>query len=278
MRTIEVNGKTREYRLFVPAGMAGKRLPAFVILHGGYGSAARMENYCGFNSFAAKSGLVAVYPDGVNGHWNDGRVNGQQSSAADISFLRKLIQTLVAEDVADPRQIYLTGISNGGMMALRMACTMPDGIAGIAIVSASQPADATCPSPHPMPAIFFQGTADHVIRFEGGAIGAHGTHGVVQSHADTVSFWRKENGCGASKGRQTIDREPNDAMRVAVEDFPCPPGQGVEDVIIEGGGHTWPGAPQKLVLKRVLERVSQDIDANQMMWKFFESQRPQSAP
>ena len=271
VRRIEVNGQSREYRLFVPGGVMDKHPPAFLILHGGYSNASRMERYSGFTTFAASKGLVAVYPDGIDGHWNDGRINGQQSTADDLSFLRKLIQSLVAEGI-DAKRVYVAGISNGGMMALHMACTMPDAIAGIAVVAASQPVDATCPSPRPLPVILFHGTADRIVPIGGGSVGGRGTHGAVKSHAETVSFWQKENDCGPTPTHSIVGQGSADGIHVSVEQFPCPPGKGLENVIIEGGGHTWPGAHQNFLLTNRLGPVTDAIDANQMMWTFLQSQ------
>jgi polyhydroxybutyrate depolymerase len=38
-------------------------------------------------------------------------------------------------------------------------------------------------------------------------------------------------------------------------------------VVIEGGGHTWPGREPRL---RALGASTQDISANDMMWEFFQ--------
>jgi polyhydroxybutyrate depolymerase len=274
-RTIEVDGQVRSYRLFVPENMAGKRLPAIVVFHGGAGKADQIERYTNFTQFAASNGLIAIYPQGINGHWNDGRTDGQQSTADDIAFVRKLIAALASESLIDPKRVYAAGISNGGFMALHLACTIPDVVAGIAVIAAAQPVGAACPAPRQLPIIFFQGTADTFVPIAGGAIGkGPGNRGSVHSHEDTLSFWQKENGCGPPKIREQIAKDSPSGMRVVVENFQCPPGHGLESVTIEGGGHTWPGAQQNILVTRILGPVTDDVDAAEMMWSFFRSQAP----
>jgi polyhydroxybutyrate depolymerase len=165
-RNIDVGGKWRTYRLFVPPGMEGPR-PTIIIMHGGAGTAAGQERYSGFDNFAASHGIVAIYPQGERRHWNDGRRNGRQSSADDVAFIRAVISALVSESTIDPARVYAAGISNGGFMALHLACTIPGAIAGIAVIAAAQPADAQCASPRPMPVIFFHGTADRFVAIGG---------------------------------------------------------------------------------------------------------------
>jgi polyhydroxybutyrate depolymerase len=149
---------------------------------------------------------------------------------------------------------------------------MPEALAGIAVVAASQPVDAACPSPRPMPAIFFHGTADKFVPFNGGPIAPQfGNRGTALSNAQTVAIWQKRNGCGAATRTHPPDL---DSLPVTVETYSCPAGRGLENVIVEGGGHTWPGAHQGYVITLILGRVTDSIDANSTMWDFFQSQAP----
>src|SRR5208283_3287848 len=120
--TIDVNGVSRSYLLYVPPGQSGKPLPAFIMMHGGGSTDLQQERYTNFDAFADAHGLVVMYPQGIDKHWNDGRV--------------------IAQGLIDPKRVYAAGISNGGFMAQHMACVMPEALAGIAVVAASQPADA----------------------------------------------------------------------------------------------------------------------------------------
>ncbi len=72
--------------------------------------------------------------------------------------------------------------------------------------------------------------------------------------------------------RDMPSNDPASGLHVTVETYSCPPGRGLEKVIIEGGGLTWPGAHQSAVVTMVLGPVTSDIDGNEMMWSFFQSQ------
>lgn len=276
-RTIKVGGVDRTYRLFVPEGLAGKRAPAFILFHGGGSGAQQMETYSGFDEFAQSHGLVAIYPQGIDRHWNDGRVKGRESTADDVAFVVAMIDALASEGVIEPKRVYAAGISNGGFMTLHLACLKPDLLAGIAVVAADQPADAACPSPRPMPVIFFHGTKDKFVPFNGGEIVPEGLkdRGSALSDAATVAIWQKENGCGAATRSELPAKDPADPMRVTVESYSCPPGRGLQNVIIDGGGHTWPGAHQGAIVNMILGPVDDEIDANEMLWKFFQAQATQ---
>ncbi len=271
--TIDVNGVSRSYLLYVPPGQSGKRLPAFILMHGSGSTDERQETYSNFDAFAQAHGLVVMYPQGIDKHWNDGRVIGHESAADDIGFMKAMLAEVTAQGLIDPKRVYAAGISNGGFMAQHMACVMPDALAGIAVVAATQPVDAACPSARPMPVIFFHGTADKFVPFNGGPIAPQfGDRGTAMSNAEAVAVWQKRNGCGAANRTQLPAKDAGDSMPVTVETYSCPAGRGLENVIVQGGGHTWPGAHQRALVTMILGPVSDDIDANATMWSFFQSQ------
>ncbi len=271
--SIDVNGVSRTYLLYVPSGQSEQRRPAFIMMHGSGSTDAQQERYSNFDTFAQARGLVVMYPNGIDKHWNDGRVIGHESMADDIGFMKAMLAEVTAQGVIDPKRVYAAGISNGGFMAQHMACVMPDALAGIAVIAATLPVDAACPSPHPMPVIFFHGTADKFVPFDGGPIAPQfGNRGSAISNAQAVAIWQKRNGCGAAQKTQPPVKD--DPMQVTVETYSCPPGRGLENVIVQDGGHTWPGAHQGWLVTKILGPVTDNIDANATMWTFFQSQSP----
>lgn len=273
--TVDVNGVSRDYLLYVPPGQSGKRLPAFILMHGSGSTDTQQETYSNFDAFAQAHGLVVMYPQGIEKHWNDGRVIGHESTADDIGFMKAMLAAVTAQGLIDPKRVYAAGISNGGFMAQHMACVMPDALAGIGVVAATQPVDAACPSPRSMPVIFFHGTADKFVPFNGGPIAPQfGNRGTAMSNAQAVAVWQKRNGCGPANRTQLPAKDAGNSMPVTVETYSCSAGRGLENVIVQGGGHTWPGAHQRELVTMILGPVSDDIDANDMMWSFFQSQAP----
>jgi polyhydroxybutyrate depolymerase len=84
----------------------------------------------------------------------------------DVGFLRALIEKIELDYAVDPKCVYLTGISNGGMMTYRAACELSDKIAAIAPVEGAQ--NVECRPSSPVSVIVLHGTADHLVPFEGG--------------------------------------------------------------------------------------------------------------
>ncbi len=70
--SVTVDGITRKYLVFAPKGF-DKPLPVVLALHGGGSNARQMERYTRFNDLTAKEGFLVVYPEAVEGNWNDGR-------------------------------------------------------------------------------------------------------------------------------------------------------------------------------------------------------------
>jgi len=52
-----------------------------------------------------------VFPQGIRKQWNDGR-EAQAAGVDDVGFLHRLVTALVGRGLADPRQIYIAGVSN----------------------------------------------------------------------------------------------------------------------------------------------------------------------
>ena len=114
--------------------------PTVIVLHGATITAAQTARSSGFAEAAAAGGFAAVFPQGVNRQWNDGREDGRISSIDDVGFLRQLVDELVRRGIADRERIYLAGISNGGMMTFRMLCEASELFAGAATIIANMPA------------------------------------------------------------------------------------------------------------------------------------------
>lgn len=128
----------RTYRLHVPAGLPAGPAPLVVALHSALSSGAVMELLSRLDLVADREKFLVVYPDGEPAGarvWNAGDCCNR-SRSDDVGFLVGLIDHLVATQRADRARVYVTGISNGAMMAYRLACQRADRIAAFAPVAA----------------------------------------------------------------------------------------------------------------------------------------------
>jgi polyhydroxybutyrate depolymerase len=212
--------------------------PTLIVLHGATISAELTARWSGFAEAASAHGFAAAFPEGINRLWNDARGDGL-SSSDDVGFLRRLNEELITRGVADPAHIYVAGISNGGMMTLRMLCEAPELYAGAATVIANMPAEtgASCRLKKPMPVVMFNGTADPLVPYQGGGVGFTGSRGTVWAAERTAAFIARANGC-SGPDEQPVGGSGGGPIKVMRLDWAgCSSGQTVTLYRVEGGGH-----------------------------------------
>ncbi len=99
--TLELNGETYTYRLYLPKGFT-KGAPLVMVLHGSgqNGAQIRTETGYGFERLADQHGFGVVYPSGKSFDWNDCSktgdflVNGRELD--DVQYLNTLVDMLIA--------------------------------------------------------------------------------------------------------------------------------------------------------------------------------------
>lgn len=272
-------GQTRRVILHFPPDYDGQtELPLLIVLHGGGGGAAQIQAASGMDAAADEYGVVVAYPNGSGRlderllTWNAGHCCGYalEQDVNDVGFLRLLIERLLDHYALDPERVYLTGISNGGMMAYRAGAELADILAGIAPIAGTIGGQVEEGSlqiypdvpGRPVAVIAFHGQQDQRVLYDGGT-GPQTREGRVDLSVDSsVSFWVKANGCAAlpETGEQA-------GGNVIVERYiGCDEGVEVGLVTIVDGGHAWPGGRRGSI---VGDEPTQDISANEMMLEFF---------
>src|SRR5262249_6438217 len=139
---------------------------------------------------------------------------------ADVAFFRTLVTTLVQQGRADPRRIYVTGPSNGGMMTLRLVCDAADLLAAAAAIISKLPPHPShrCNPARPVPVLIMNGTADPLLPYRGGEVGLRHQRGRVISTDETLALLRQVNGCtGAAQTERLPDLDPGDGSDVTTE-------------------------------------------------------------
>ena len=267
---VTYNNELRTYWTYIPSGIpANATAPLLFVLHGSAGSGEDMIAITqhGFEKIADKDKIVVVYPDALERRWND-----QDGTADDAGFLLAIAEKLAAESLIDKKRIFVAGISNGGMMAQRLACEHADRVAGIATVAGTLPEKlaGVCKPSRPVPVLVIHGTADPIVPWNGGPVAGFEDFGKVLSVRETVTAWAAHNGCRDTAVTATLaERDPQDGTRIRTERFKdCTAGTAVSLIIVEGGGHTWPGGFQYLP-ERFIGKTSRNIDANRVIWEFF---------
>ncbi|MGD8717514.1 MAG: PHB depolymerase family esterase [Candidatus Zixiibacteriota bacterium] len=273
-KTITVDGKDREYYVHVPPGYDGTTpVPLVLGLHGGGGTADKFDKLSHMSATADAHGFIAVYPQGLDKAWNDGRsINKKKEKADDVKFLGELCKQLSADYAIDETRIYTTGISNGGFMSMRLAAEMPEVFAAACSVAAGVSDylnEEHDPPIAPIAVMLINGTEDPLVPYEGGDVKVLGfKRGKVLSASDGVGWWAKYNGCDVPPVKTDLpDVDPNDGITVWREDYSHAGGADAVLVTVEGGGHTWPSGWQYLG-EGFIGKTTNDID-NEIIWTFF---------
>jgi polyhydroxybutyrate depolymerase len=140
--TLLSGGRSRTYRLHVPSGPHDGRPAALVLVfHGGRGDGESVERLTGFDALSDREGFLVAYPDGVGKQWNDGREVADfetfQDHVDDVAFVADLIDAIGNGHAVDPKRVFATGISNGGIFSHYLGARLSGRIAAIAPVAGS---------------------------------------------------------------------------------------------------------------------------------------------
>lgn len=271
-------GRTRSYALHVPASLDNSKPVALVVaLHGGGGNGDANIEQTGFNDLADREDFIVVHPDGTGaarpllnlfgrGHfytWNAGGCCGYAVAhdIDDVAFIRALVKRLQQQYPIDPKRIYATGISNGGMMSYRLACEASDVFAAIGVVSGAQTSSGCRPA-QPVSVIHIHGTADQNVTLAGG-VGAKALDKTPKPPVmDAIRFWTQADG---------LNGEPRRSEHGNIRKQLWSGGHNGTEVafyLITGGGHAWPGGKQMLSF---LDKPTQEIAATPIIWDFFKA-------
>lgn len=175
-------GGDRVAQVLIPSDYnTATRYPLLVLLHG-YGADGYIQSlYLGLDTRVDSKQYVLVVPDGTLNSIGDRFWNATPACCAfseedqkvdDVAYVRGLIEEAAATYSIDPARVGLIGHSNGGFMALRMACEASDIVTSVVSLAGSTFIDdASCtPASHPVRVLTMHGDQDKTIRYGGGEI------------------------------------------------------------------------------------------------------------
>lgn len=278
-RELSVKGRKRVFFVHRPDGLSAPA-PLLFQLHGGNGTAPRRAQQTGLNEIADRERFIAIYPQGENYGWNDGRfplgLVSSQGKADDVAFFNAMFDALTSSGEGDPARVYVSGGSNGGMMTYRLVCEVGHRIAAAVVMVANLPelVAPNCNPPRAVPLLIMNGTSDPLMPFEGGVVAMREENGRVISTMDTVEFWRKANGCaGKALQTQMPNRDPDDGMTTDMFHWaPCASGGELLFFRMNGAGHGLPGRSRNKIAEaeRLGGKSSNDFDSSEETWTFLE--------
>ncbi len=267
VQKLTVDGKRRDYSLNIPPNYDGtKALPMVLTFHGRGSNATQQLLLTSFDTTSDKHDFILVAPNAIGGQWDLPLIPGKATS--DTAYITELVTALTQRLCVDKTRLYASGMSLGSAMTFALACAPKQTFAAFGGVGASfyRP---VCNAAPPAPLIYFHGTADPVVPFEGGKVAGSPTGSItarVSGANQNMADWAKHNGC---TGDPTVS-DLGDTTRTIWSG--CKNNASVDYYRENGGGHTWPGASQLVAdfTEERLGKTTQAVDATDLMWQFFE--------
>jgi len=264
---IKVAGVRRSFTVCFPNGCANRVVPLVIVLHGAMGNGWSAEYDSQMTPKALKEHFIVVYPNGTGSLrklfliWNVGpcsRITGWKE-VDDLAFIRQMIAVLKNEYDIDPNRIYVTGLSNGGMLAYRIAAEMPNVVAAICPIACCM-YDVPDRVASPVSVLVFHGTNDRVFPYGGGVGSFYGIRIKTRPVTEAIRYWAKWDQCYPIPIHEDFGLVARDRY-----------GGGADNTevclyTIRNGGHSWPGGRSAFPLA---DRPQNCLSATDLMWDFF---------
>ena len=258
-RSIEVEGETREYLIYVPNTYDTiQSFPLMLNFHGWTMSARNQMEVSDMRALSETDEFILVYPQGTrlwgSTHWNVGSWT-LGSNAKDVEFIAALINQIADNYNIDDERVYACGYSNGGFFSHELACQLSQKIAAIGTVAAniSEETINNCNPSHPIPIITISGTRDDEVEYDGSIPER------TLSQEETLEYWRTFNKVDTVPIITNMpDLNPLDGSTVVRYQYVNGDNDSeVEHYEVVDGGHDWPGTFGNM-----------DINSDSVIWNF----------
>jgi poly(hydroxyalkanoate) depolymerase family esterase len=254
-RTFACEAGSRDYKLYIPSHMDGRKLPLIIMLHGCTQNPDDFAVGTRMNQLAEEHGFVVAYPRqpmkaNQFACWNWFNPKDQTRDLGEPRILAGITRAIMAELNINAERVWVAGLSAGGAMAEIMSATYPELYAatgvhsGLAYASATDAASAFAAmsgasSPvappqrkrrlkrekGPVRTIVFHGASDQKVR------PSNGEMILAEARAGLTDTTRETQHDGSAGGRAYTRTVIVDASGVPQ----------VEHWAIAGLGHAWSG-------------------------------------
>ncbi len=272
--SIDAGGATHSVRMFVPSSYDGSLMPLVMNWHGLGSNGSQQALITAYERLAESEGFLVAHPTGVpapddtRNSWELAQFD--DPARDDIAMAEAMIDRIITDFCANPKRVYSTGFSNGGLFTSRLVCDLSTRIAAAVSVAGITHHDGCAPE-RAVPFIAFHGTADEIVPFAGGESSlADGIAlpGVVeffdQVMPDEFAQFTATNGCDPDPIEVAVSE------KVTRYDYAnCNDSVAMAFFEIADGGHTWPGSPVGPLLTFVLGDTTADVSATADGWDFM---------
>lgn len=258
----------RNFKIHIPPAYSpSSSFPLVIALHGGNHNADTMEYISNLSQKADTANFIVVYPNGRAflglRTWNAGTCCGPSVTynVDDVGFIVKMINKLKNTYSIDTNRIYVTGASNGGMLAYRLACEKAELFAAVSPVATTMVTTTPCTPSKSVPILHIHSLPDTRVPYYGGY--GTGYAGVYMPPVDSVlNVWANIDSCMGS-----WNEIYNQNGVIGKGWTNCSNCSEVFVYTTSDGGHSWPGGNQTANG----DQPSTFLDATDLIWSFFSS-------
>lgn len=219
-------------------------MPLVVVLHG-YGGKA-LGDGLRFIELADLHGFAVCWPQGAEdgtGHscWNVGYPFQAGYRIDDTAYLRRLVRHLQKNFGVSRRNVFLTGMSNGGEMCYKMAAEHPETFSAIASIAGLTLTSMSTDYRRPIPFMEVHGTDDKISAWDGDPQNKGGW-GAYLSVPSAVSHIVSANRCVALSTTEIPAEHKRVILHHFTEGIPSRKGGPSSEVLlyeVRGGDHSW---------------------------------------
>jgi polyhydroxybutyrate depolymerase len=203
--SINVNGSTRTYELFIPTGYkAATPAPLVIDLHPFFGWGTLEADSSGFRALAEANNFICAWPNGEWFSWNAGNCCGYaiESNIDDVAFILAVVNNIKAGYNVNCSKVYAVGYSNGGDLAERLAVEATNTFAAVASYGSALETNIPYAPSRPVSVILFRGINDTHINYNGGGYTTDWTEADNQiwrrGAYEDFNNWKAANSCTGS--------------------------------------------------------------------------------
>lgn len=219
-------------------------MPLVVVLHG-YGGKA-LGDGLRFIELADLHGFAVCWPQGAEdgtGHccWNVGYPFQADYRIDDTAYLRRLVRRLQNDYGLSRKNVFLTGMSNGGEMCYKMAAEHPETFSAIASIAGLTLTSMSTDYRRPIPFMEVHGTDDKISAWDGDPQNKGGW-GAYLSVPSAVSHIVSANRCVALSTTEIPAEHKRVILHHFTEGIPSRKGGPSSEVLlyeVQGGDHSW---------------------------------------
>ncbi|RZQ55081.1 hypothetical protein C1E23_00670 [Pseudoalteromonas phenolica] len=169
-----------------------------ILLHGSPGSPKKISNIFGANLLSSDFGFTTLILKGSDPTWGwNSTVSEGNQINDEVSYISELIDSVIADNNIPSDKVIVMGYSAGGFMAYKLACQIPEKLAGIISIAGQLRGSVNyCTNSTPVAVHHMHNPQDTEVPVMGGR--------GITSLNDTLEHFMSVNGCSGQVNEESV--------------------------------------------------------------------------